>query len=357
MRAPPLVLCASLLALATCARSRTGPPLGDGGASVDALYSYPVYDLGCAGSSAKAHLVPVSLVMLLDRSGSMGDGVNGDPNLKWIPITQGIEALCADPASAGLSASLQFFALPMWETGWQDQCNPSGYYSAAVPMQSLPSGMTFKTAIDMTLPSGSTPTGPAVAGAISLAQSIQRTDPTQKVAIVLATDGEPDVCDMSVNNLATQVAQVASTIPTYVLGIGLTTQDKAYLDQIAASGGTGSAVAVSVGDPAQTKSDILSALAQIRGLQLSCSFAVPTPPSGQTIDFRQVNVIYTPGGGTAAELAYNSSCTTGVGWRYDNPSAPTQVVLCPSSCSSARSDQNAEIEIIFGCSTVGDLIK
>ena len=40
------------------------------------------YDLLCAGFTAQSHLQPVSLVFLLDKSGSMGDGINGDPALK-----------------------------------------------------------------------------------------------------------------------------------------------------------------------------------------------------------------------------------------------------------------------------------
>src|SRR5262249_57473968 len=49
-------------------------------------------NMACAATSAEAQLAPVYLVFLLDESGSMGDGKNGDRKVKWDPVTSALES-------------------------------------------------------------------------------------------------------------------------------------------------------------------------------------------------------------------------------------------------------------------------
>jgi hypothetical protein len=305
------------------------------------------YDLACVGSTAQSHLVPVSLVVMLDRSGSMGDGINGDPKLKWQPVTDALKAFFEDPASTGVSASLHYFP-------GSDMCNPDAYYTPAVSLRSLPD-LAFRMSMDMTVPMGSTPTLPAVTGAIQYAQDAQAMDTTQRLAIVLVTDGDPDSCNSSVANVSLALSMVQKTIPTYVIGVG---QDLMSLNNLATAGGTGSPTLVAVGDPTTTKTQFLAALDSIRGLVLSCDFPIPAAPVGQTIDFTQVNVTFTPSLSMQPELLpYDKDCSSGLaGWRYDDPMKPTQVELCPPSCAAARTDRDARIDLLFGCTTIGNLI-
>jgi hypothetical protein len=316
----------------------------DGG--MDAGYATTQFDLGCASSTSEAKLVPVNLVILLDRSGSMGDGINGDPALKWQPVTQGLQAFFADANSAGMSASLAMFPSP------NDECNPSVYYFAQVPMRTLPEATAFQAAIAATAPSGSTPTLPAIKGAIDYAKD--NSMPGTRTAIVLVTDGDPDTCNSSVSNVSFEVAKVAQTIPTYVIGVG---QSLTSLGMIAQSGGTGQPTLVSVGDAAQTATSFQQALEAIRGLVLTCDFPLPQPPPGMSLDFHSVNVLYTPSSGAAEQLLYNSACTGGVGWRYDDPQNPSKVILCDTSCTDAKQDHSGRIDVVFGCATAGDLIQ
>jgi hypothetical protein len=345
VRTAPFIV---LLALAGCHHDHTAGKTNGADMSFDSDggFQSTTFDLGCASSTAKAQLVPVQLVVLLDRSGSMGDGVNGDPTLKWDPVTAGLEAFFADAESAGVSASLHLFPSA------NDECNPDAYYTPAVPMSPLPDATTYAAAIAAAgTPAGDTPTRPTVMGAISYAQDTAAAG--ARSAIVLVTDGDPDACDSSVSNVSLAVAQVAATIPTYVIGVG---SDLSSLDMIAQSGGTTAPTLVSVGNADQTKSDFLTALEQIRGLVLSCDFAIPTPPSGQTLDFQSVNVLFTPSTGAAEQLLYDSACSTGVGWRYDDPKAPTRIELCPASCTDVRQDHGGRMDVIFGCATDGNLI-
>ncbi len=337
------------LGCAGCHHAAPGKGGSDGGAGTSG-------DLSCAGVQAKAKLVPVDLVVLVDRSGSLGDGVNGDPALKWNPLVAGMNAFFADAQSAGMAASLQFFTNPNAASSI-DECNPGEYFTPAVAMTALPDPSSFSKAFAAVTPQGNTPTLPALQGSINYAQQQQQLSPGLHTAIVLVTDGEPDYCDSSVNDVALQAAKVAATLPTYVIGVGTTGADAMALDQIAASGGTTRSIPVSVGDPAKTTTDIETALQQIRGLILACDFPVPAAPKGMTIDFARVNVDYTPSTGALQSLSYDNNCAKGTGWVYDNPQAPTKVQLCPSTCQTVRQDHGGQIDVIFGCRTMGDLIQ
>jgi hypothetical protein len=341
----------ALLAVGCHHATGSGKDMGHGGGGGG------MADFACVGSRSKAELVPVNLVVLLDRSGSMGDGVNGDPKLKWNPVVAGLDAFFADAQSAGMQAALQFFTNP-FATSQVDECNPGEYYAMAVPMTPLPDAQTFTAKIAQVMPMGNTPTLPALQGAISYAQDTQaKTTPGARTAIVLVTDGEPDFCDSSVNDVALAVAKVAATLPTYVIGVGTSATDTMALDQIAKAGATGQSIPVSVGDPVKTKADILSALQGIRGLVLSCDFAIPAPPQGMTIDFQRVNVDYTSSTSGFVQLGYDSMCMSGMGWHYDNAGSPTKVQLCSGTCQTVRQDHGGQIDVVFGCRTTGNPIQ
>jgi hypothetical protein len=317
----------------------------DGGGGVPDAFETSSFDLGCASSGAQAKLIPVNLVVLLDRSGSLGDGINGDPTLKWNPITQAMEAFFADPKSLGMSASLAFFPSA------NDECNPSVYYTPAVPMRPLPEQSAFTAAINAVKPMGDTPTLPAIQGAIDYAKDTAAATPGSHTAIVLVTDGDPSACNSSVQNVSQQAGLIASSIPTYVIGIGASLSS---LNMIAQSGGTTMATLVSVGNAAQTSADFQAALEAIRGLQLSCDFPLPQPPAGMVLDFHAVNVVFTPSTGAKEELLYSNDCSkTGFGWRYDDPKNPTKVELCPASCDQVKMDSGGRIDVVFGCATDG----
>jgi hypothetical protein len=169
------------------------------------------------------------------------------------------------------------------------------------------------------------------------------------VAVVLVTDGDPDTCDSSVNDVALQLSKVAATIPTYVIGVG---ENIASLNQLAQAGGTGSPTLVAVGDPDTTKMQFLAALDAIRGLVVSCDFAIPAAPAGMTIDYSAVNVTFTPSTSSTPQLwPYDPMCS-GLGWRYDDPNNPKEVILCPAACDEAHIDRTAALQVLFGCGSV-----
>jgi uncharacterized protein YegL len=303
--------------------------VGDGGSGSGDLSK-------CATSSATPTPVPVSLVFMFDKSGSMSQ------SSKWTSCESGLTSFFADPQSAGLSASLQFFPLS------NNECNVAGYAAPAVAMRALPDSTSFATAMQSNSPGGQTPTLPALTGAIEYAQSVQKSNPANKVAVVLVTDGEPNDCNSTITAVASEAASASATVPTFVIGIGNT----ANLDTIAQAGGTTKATIVSTNSAQQTAQDFQTALNAIRGLTLACEYQIPPPPSGQTFDESKVNVVYTPANAGPQTLTYNQSCTGGTGWHYDDPKNPQKIILCQNTCDSVQ-QKSGKIDIVIGCATNG----
>jgi len=316
-------------------------------------------DAACATASAKAEVKQLNLVVIYDRSASMGASGYGDPTLKWNPLAAGMKAFFADPSDVGVSATLQFFPPTPQVQNEQDACNQDEYINPLVPLTPLPSNV-FSAAIDESFPDATaqTPTLPAMQGSIYAAQQILMQDDKAIAAIVLVTDGEPDSCNSSVNVVAQAAAQVASTIPTFVIGIGAATAgdggtDLAGLQQVSQAGGTSQPIYVEVGNASQTQADFTAALDAIRVKQVPCSFAIPTPSDGKMINYKEVNVLYTPSNSPPETLMYSSDCTSGSGWDYDDVTNPTVINLCPDTCHAAQTDRGSQIQILFGCDTVG----
>jgi hypothetical protein len=297
----------------------------------------------CASSNAGVDALPIYLVFMVDKSGSMGNE-NGKNVLatKWNPAVAALKDFFADPTSANIHASLAFFKSA-------DECNVSSYATPSVPMKALPDATTFATALNGQSPSGGTPTLPAEQGAIQYAQTVAAGRKAgEKVAIVLVTDGDPNDCSSTPTNVAAAAATVAGTIKTYVIGVGT---GAANLDTIATGGGTAPHIQVNTTSAATTSADLRTAIGKIKASQLTCDYTLPPPPAGKTIDVNAVNVNYTTGGATKT-LPYSASCTDAGGWHYDSVTAPTKIIMCPSICTALQNDTSGgKVDIIFGCGT------
>ncbi len=166
----------------------------------------------CVTAMKNASLPAVNLVLMYDKSGSMGDPAEGgDPKVKWIPVNTGMKAFFADPASSGYNASLQFFPAPGDITATCD----AAYASPLVPLTSLGQSQSLVAALDKASPQGGTPTLPALEGAIAYAKQTAAARPDEKTVVVLVTDGEPGLMVNGVfapgctNNDITHVAAAA----------------------------------------------------------------------------------------------------------------------------------------------------
>jgi hypothetical protein len=297
----------------------------------------------CATQSATAEARPVYLVFMFDKSGSMV--AFGSP--KWSSSKAATKAFFESPQSKGISASLTFFPVG------NSSCSVGDYATPKVPMAALPS-TTFGQQLDAQNPNGSTPTRPALEGAISYAQKVATGQGKDgKVAIVLVTDGIPEGCsNNSISNVKALAAGVAATIPTYVIGVG---KELASLNDIAVGGGTKSAFIINVNNPAQIQADFTKAIDQIKASALTCDYKIPAAPAGETFDRSKVNVQHVTSGATDT-LSYNQACTGGTGWQYDDANNPTRILLCDGSCDGVKA-KAGKVDILFGCATQTGPVK
>lgn len=210
-------------------------------------------------------------------------------------------------------------------------------------------GLLFEEAVG-TLYAGNTPTASALTGAVQYAQSIvSATNNSEKVVIVVATDGLPMGCSDqgSINPAAQIVGTVATDIPTYVIGVG---DGVADLDTLAKAGGTAESFSASTSTPSATGKQLSDALTAIRTASASCNFAIPAAPSGQTIDFTKVNVQVTTKG-TPNTIKQSQDCSDPTGWKYDDVNKPAKIELCNSSCGTIKADAYASVGVVPGCAT------
>jgi hypothetical protein len=252
-----------------------------------------------------------------------------------------------------VSASLGFFpdgALG----GLLASCEGSFYATPRVPITKLPSS-SFAQMLGQQIPAGSTPTRPALEGAIGYAEQLQRgLSKGEKVAVVLVTDGLPMGCSGNdLDSVAALARSVASTVPTYVIGVG---DALGNLDQIAAAGDTKSAVLVSTSAPGEIEQAFAKAITKIKQAALACDYGIPTPPNGEKLDRTKVNVQHTSSGGAPTTIEYNASCAGGTGWKYDDANAPSRVLLCKGTCDQIVATPG-KVDVLFGCETRSSPVK
>lgn len=96
----------------------------------------------------------------------------------------------------------------------------------------------------------------------------------------------------------------------------------------------------------------------VRNSRIACEVDLPPPPDGSLLDPRRVNVVIRGASG-ATTIPYSGSAgacdPARGGWHYDDASAPTRVILCPSTCDFAREETattSGGLDVVFGCESV-----
>jgi hypothetical protein len=247
----------------------------------------------------------------------------------------------------------------------QDSCAAGDYSDPAVEIATLNGAeQGLKDAIAANVPGGSTPTAPALDGAIKHAQSWAGAHPDHKVVAVLATDGLPTECDPldigSIADLAANGKNGTPSVPTFVIGVFGQNDAGAQqnLDQIAQKGGTTKAFFITANQDVTTA--FLDALHAIQGKTLACEYQIPLPSDGSEPDYTKVNVEYIPQGENTPQTVFYvgkaSACdATDGGWYYDKDPAggatPTKILMCPATCTKLKS-VGGQVDIKIGCQTI-----
>lgn len=84
----------------------------------------------------------------------------------------------------------------------------------------------------------------------------------------------------------------------------------------------------------------------------SCQWPLPPAPDGTVLDHDSVNVRYTNAAGVGVLLGKVSDADECAdvegGWYYDDPDAPSAIVVCPTTCDLLQ-DGGTNVQALFGC--------
>jgi hypothetical protein len=327
-------------------------------------------DAACVAEPRAGEQIPLDLFFMVDKSGSMGCAVgpagmnctspppNNPPAVnRWTSIKDALIAFASSPASNGLGMGMGFFPQYSNPNGTGTlRCNPQDYSTPAAPISMLnASAGAIQMALDAQTTNGNTPTVPALSGAIQYATSYAQTHPGRTVGVVFATDGAPTECAQSDNTVAGAVRVATASamgmppIRTYVLGVGPNLNN---LNQIAVAGGTQKAYLVESGGSA----DLITALNDIRKSALTCDYQIPII-MGKPLDLNLVNIKVRVGPPPSGEQQIGrvdglGACGAQGGWYFDNPSAPTRIQLCPTTCDPLLKTTGSGLTVLIGCRVV-----
>ncbi|HVZ35994.1 MAG TPA: vWA domain-containing protein, partial [Polyangiaceae bacterium] len=318
----------------------------------------------CVGEEAGTELAPAVVELLIDTSLSMDENAPGSRRSKWEETRDAmLSAIALMPATTAIGVvfypNVDVGEMPCFNSSAQVPIAPLGADGSA-------QRAALSAAFQAQSPNGSTPTHDAYRYALS--QLGAATSPGQKY-LVLATDGVPTYaldCKGSGTEQAPAdptplIPEAASAlgrgIKTFVIGSPGSENARQSLSQMAQAGGSASAGCSNTGpnychfDMTQ-KPDFASALrdalAQISGLALSCTYDIPPPPNGGTLDLTKVNVLYTAPGGMPELIGQNPTGSCSDGWAYSSDNK--QVVLCGDTCNRVKSS-SGQVSLQFGCTT------
>ncbi len=341
--------CAVVVAgsLAACEAGSTDGTTGGAGAGTDFSGgggSGFGGDPSCASIDQEAVARPLNLYIMLDRSSSMAGS-------KWDAAVAGLEAFLADDASNGINLAFQSF--PDGPPG----CDQTFYQTPAVGWAELPGiAQDVSDQLGTLAPDGfSTPIYQALGGALLECVAMKSDHPDEEAAALLVTDGAPQgptgTCGgvdpeatESIANIATNARSFG--VSTFV--IGLPGVDQTFANEVAAAGGSDEAILVAT---TNVESEFRDALAKVRGDLLPCTYLIPEEVRTGEVGVTYVNVAIGLAGADPEITPQNPSCD-GPGWRYDNATDPTAILLCPETCDAISADTEATIAIRLGCSTI-----
>ncbi len=319
-------------------------------------------DSACATQMSGTQRLPMNLLIVLDRSGSMADG--GPPS-KWTSAVNGINRVI-DALSDDTRVGLLLFPA---------RSNPdveASYRAAVVDVGPLSTTRTMiRSTLTGTSPAGGTPMACAMPGAVSYLAALAALEGSRN--IVLITDGEPSfecsglmcglfdiMCLLSATQAAMTRIQVAvagaarMSPPIRTFVIGTPEANASFLTNLAINGNTrrmpgcesGNTCHYSLGS-ASFERDLNAALDEIRGRAATCEFRIMIDLA--RVDANLVNVRFTPAGGTSRIIPRDTRHLDG--WDYS--ADMRSVILYGPSCDQIRTDMaNGQVQIIFGCPTV-----
>lgn len=317
----------------------------------------------CVDTASVTQVRPFTLFVAFDRSTSMGRSPFGtDVRMsRWIPATSALKDFFSDPESAGLGVAFRFWPHDNPGSCINNICPPPGGGGCALPLVPF-DGTTARrltaapapfdqqelaliSAIDsFPIPSGDTPMYPALDGATTWAINYKNAHPTEEVAVVFITDGNPSHCNTNPDAIANLALNAFQNHGVRVHAVGFGDASAALIHLIAERGG-GQAYSLTTG--ATLRAELRDALTSIRSEASPCELTIPDAGAA---DPALVSVVYENAAGSATTLTRRSGpgACGGGGW-YFTDATSTRVKLCPETCADVRASAGGEVRAIVTC--------
>jgi hypothetical protein len=333
----------------------------------------------CAGWAGEGELLPAVLQLVVDVSGSMTQDAPGSNDSKW-EITHDALVDAIGALSADTAVGILLYPNYGDRTGTGVEPRPVDACVATDDLLGIDllggTGAAHRSAVvnllDGANVGGGTPTHDAYQYALE--QSLVPFVTDLDKYMLLITDGEPtyshacigtgyvtDAVDPQPIIDMVEQAHDEHGIRTFVIGSpgsevsqGSGEDTRWWLSEAAQLGGTGEP-GCQINGPEYCHMDMTESpdfsqalrdgLAQVIGQIGQCTYALPTPPAGETLDLGAVNLIIHTTNGAKLVLPDNQGdCSEG--WQFD---ADDNVVLCEATCAELEGDTEARVELLFGC--------
>ncbi|HJZ88688.1 MAG TPA: vWA domain-containing protein, partial [Polyangia bacterium] len=262
-----------------------------------------------------------NMLLVLDKSGSMGQIVASDNNTKWNDVRMAITQLVTQDQQIR-------FGLMLFSS--DGNC---GAGLVNVPIGPGTGAMVSQILAGI-LPSGSTPTAVTLQAADGVTALH---DPMRGNFVLLATDGLPNCGAADGPTLAAVQTLAQAQIKTFVIGFGADTQaNPQLLNQMAQAGGTARPGATSYYQ-VNNLSELQMAIQAISGSIVRCTYRLDRPPPDTTqlyVAFDNVLVSQDPVNG----------------WTYD--AAGPSLTFHGMACDRLRSGMVMSVAVQYGCPPV-----
>ncbi len=309
----------------------------------DMGHDAPIVDSGpppdnvCVAIPVELTRIIPRVMLVIDQSGSMGDHNFGTVT-RWQALEDALVG--TDGLVTNLSAHVRFGAV-MYTDGPDDPACPE-LQTTAVMLPGLPS---IRSLYDANGPEGNTPTGAAIASVVSMRATLfDEAHSTGPEIMILATDGEPGLCDPDGTgaggdivggralSLSSTMDAHAAGIDTYVISVG-TEVANMHLQDVANAG-----VGHVTGTPdapfwvATDTTMLHDALATIASSALPC-----------TLELSQSIVVDRACEGTLKLGTTQLTC--GTDWHADDE---THITLSDTACDQLRHTTD-DLIVTFPC--------
>lgn len=274
-------------------------------------------DASCGSAQFAIERVPPNVMLVVDRSGSMGDPISdGSTTTKWSDTKTALTQLVND-YDALLRLGITLYS--------SDGNCAAGEVTDYAPAN----GKTVLQKLDAKRPGGNTPTARTLTKVL---KEGKLDDPTRENYVVLVTDGLPNCGDVNVKGKIDDLRTAG--VKTFVIGVGDgTASNPLLLNQWAEAGGTAR--------PGSTKyyqtnsqTELKAAFDAIGGGIASCTFKLMEVPPDPSKLF-----VFSNG-----QLVPNDPAD---GFSYD--AASNAITLNGATCDQLKKDAQTKIQVVYGC--------